>query len=126
MSTGALNLPALRTNSVESGRPFHSNSTTNPIIVVMKIKPIVRRGLLWMAFFSSISLASAQSSGEHKSAGKEVERQAEGDWADARWNQTDVGPFLASNFQTPGGSIAKGLSIRIGDKAQAAVCYDTG
>jgi hypothetical protein len=113
-------------NSVESGRPFHSNSTTNPIIVVMKIKPIAVKGLLWMAFLSCVSLASAQSAGEHKSAGKEVERQAEGDWADARWNQTDVGPFLASNLQTPGGSIAKGLSIRIGDKGQAAVCYDTG
>src|SRR5436190_743274 len=92
----------------------------------MTIKSIAAKGLLWMAFFSSVSLASAQSAGEHKSAGKEVERQAEGDWADARWNQTDVGSFLASNFQTPGGSIAKGLSVRIGDKGQAAVCYDTG
>jgi hypothetical protein len=29
------------------------------------------------------------------------ESQQESDWVDARWNQTDVGPFLASNLSLP-------------------------
>lgn len=75
---------------------------------------------------SLASPARAQNAGEHKAAGKSVAQQAEGDWADSRWNQTDVGPFLASVLQTPGGTIAKGLSIRVGENGEAAVCYDTG
>lgn len=66
--------------------------------------------------------------GQHGGAGKEVGSQAEKDWVDARWNQTDVGPFLASNLKTPSGSIAKALSVRVGDSSSATaatVCYDT-
>ena len=83
----------------------------------------------WVALMSQpIADADAATppTGEHANAGKEVGRQGEGDWADARWNQTDVGPFLASNFQTPGGAISKALSIRVGEHGEAAVCYDTG
>ncbi len=89
------------------------------------MKPRVAISIFLLAIFLSPSPTSAQSAGEHKAAGKEVEKQAEGDWADARWNQSDVGPFLASNFQTQGGTIAKGLSVRVGDNGEAAVCYDT-
>lgn len=66
--------------------------------------------------------------GQHAAAGKEVAAQAEKDWVDARWNQTEVGPFLASILKTPAGSIAKGLSVRVGDATgtnAATVCYDT-
>ena len=31
----------------------------------------------------------------------------------------DVGPFLASNLKTPSGSIAKALSVRVGDSSSA-------
>lgn len=48
----------------------------------------------------------------------------ESDSVDGRWNQTQLGPFLASVLPTPSGTIAKGLSIRLGDH-DAAVCYDT-
>ncbi len=89
------------------------------------MKPSVAISASLLALSLPACLVMAQSSGEHKSAGKEVGKQAEGDWADSRWNQTEIGPFLASNLQTPGGTIAKGLSIRVGDKGEAAVCYDT-
>ncbi|WP_437221665.1 ThuA domain-containing protein [Planctomicrobium sp. SH661] len=50
----------------------------------------------------------------------------EGDSVDSRWNQMQVGPFLASTLFLPGQPpVAKGLSIRIGDEQQAAVCFDT-
>ncbi len=48
----------------------------------------------------------------------------EQDSVDGRWNETDIGPFIASVLPTPGGTVAKGLSIRVGDKQQGAVCYD--
>ena len=70
----------------------------------------------------------ATPSGQHAAAGKEVAAQSEKDWSDARWNQTDVGPFLASILKTPHGTITKGLSVRVGDGVgtnAATVCYDT-
>ncbi len=41
---------------------------------------------------------------------------------DGRWNQTDVGPFLASVLPTPTGTIAKGLSIKVGN--DTTIAYD--
>src|SRR3954469_21640835 len=52
-------------------------------------------------------------------------KQAEPDWRDNRWNQMDVGPFIASSLKLANGTIAKGLSIRVGEKGEAAVCFDT-
>ena len=52
-------------------------------------------------------------------------KQTEKDWKDGRWNKTAIGSFLASTLPTPQGMIAKGLSIRVGDRGQAAVGYDT-
>lgn len=46
-------------------------------------------------------------------------------WKDSRWNQMDTGPFLASIVPAPNGTIAKGLSIHIGEHDDAAVVYDT-
>lgn len=53
------------------------------------------------------------------------ERQGEKDWVDGRWQQTDMGPWLASSLSTPGGIVARGLSIRLGDEGGAALCFDT-
>ncbi|HUG93593.1 MAG TPA: ThuA domain-containing protein [Planctomycetaceae bacterium] len=52
-------------------------------------------------------------------------RWTEDDSVDGRWNRTDVGPFLASIVPFDGGPVAKGLSIRVGEHGEAAVCYDT-
>ncbi len=50
----------------------------------------------------------------------------EADSIDNRWNQTEIGPFLASIVPLPGQApIAKGLSIKVGDRGQGTVCYDT-
>jgi hypothetical protein len=80
------------------------------------------------AFVAGQCAASGQSlqneAGRHTAAGKVVEQQQEKDWSDARWNQTDVGPFLASSLQTPGGMVTKALSIRVGNNGEASVCYD--
>ncbi|MFO1092003.1 MAG: ThuA domain-containing protein [Planctomycetaceae bacterium] len=44
---------------------------------------------------------------------------------DERWNQTQLGPALASIVEFASGSVAKGLSIRLGDNGDAAMTYDT-
>jgi sugar phosphate isomerase/epimerase/cytochrome c2 len=50
----------------------------------------------------------------------------ESDSVDNRWNQTEIGPFLASIVPLPGQKpVAKGLSIKVGDRGQGTVCYDT-
>ena len=68
----------------------------------------------------------------------------EADSVDNRWSQSQVGPFLASLVPLPkapttgrgdgsaGASpsrvdqvVAKGLTIKVGDRAQGTVCYDT-
>lgn len=52
--------------------------------------------------------------------------QVERDWVDGRWNQTDVGQFLASNLEVRGTRITKALSIKVGEHDEGAVCFDTG
>lgn len=76
--------------------------------------------------FSARGWAADSDAGRHSAAGKEVEQQGEKDWSDSRWNQTDVGPFLSSSLQTPGGMVVKALSVRVGSGGEASVCYDLG
>ena len=57
---------------------------------------------------------------------RDVGSQNEKDWIDNRWSRTEVGPFLASLVETPDGTVAKGLSIKVGDQDEGTVCFDTG
>ena len=54
-----------------------------------------------------------------------VEKQVEANWVDARWQQTDVGPFLSATVMTPGQPTYKAIAIKVGDTAEATVCFDT-
>ncbi|HUR47617.1 MAG TPA: DUF6797 domain-containing protein [Candidatus Saccharimonadales bacterium] len=56
---------------------------------------------------------------------RDLSEQAEGDWVDNRWNQTEIGQFLASNIAVGGARIPKALSIRLGESNEAAVVYET-
>ena len=57
----------------------------------------------------------------------------EADSVDNRWNQTEIGPFLASLVPMPEGRQARDASaesapmasIKVGDRGQGTVCYDT-
>ena len=53
------------------------------------------------------------------------DEQVETDWADSRWGQTDVGPYLANSIVIGGRTTNKGLAIKVGDHAEATVCFDT-
>ena len=58
-------------------------------------------------------------------AQRSVELQKESDWVDARWNATDLGNFHSSVVALPGGSVAKGLSIRLRGERELSAVYDT-
>jgi len=53
--------------------------------------------------------------------------ETENDSRDDRWKDSQIGRFLASALPLPysRGIVGKGLSIRLGDKQEATVCYDT-
>lgn len=68
---------------------------------------------------------TAPQAGQPPASGREPGTQQERDWVDNRWSRTDVGPFLASTLPLPGGSVAKGLSIKVGGQSQGTVAYDT-
>jgi len=70
------------------------------------------------------SSSTGRAAGEPLVAGREPGVQGEGDWVDNRWQQTDVGSFLAGALPFPGGTISKGMSIRVGDGALGGVGYD--
>ena len=79
-------------------------------------QPVLRDGLA----------ARPTPAGEPAISGREPASQGEKDWVDNRWQDTDVGPFLASNLRLPDGSvIAKALTIRVGEHGEGAVVYDT-
>ncbi len=69
--------------------------------------------------------AAGRVAGEPAISGRDPGSQAEQDWVDNRWQQTDVGSFLASVLPTPTGTIRKGLSIRVGGVGGGAMAYDT-
>ncbi|HZO83677.1 MAG TPA: DUF6797 domain-containing protein [Verrucomicrobiae bacterium] len=52
-------------------------------------------------------------------------KQAEPDWRDSRWNQTDVGPFMSSLLPLKNGTVLKSMSVRVGDAGEGTVCFDT-
>jgi len=51
--------------------------------------------------------------------------KGEKDWVDSRWNKMDVGPFVSSTLDTPAGTVKKSIAVRLGDKQEASVCFDT-
>ncbi|QDV50409.1 ThuA domain-containing protein [Gimesia fumaroli] len=44
---------------------------------------------------------------------------------DNRWQQTDIGKWLACTIPLPTGPVKKGLSIRVGEHEEGTICYDT-
>ena len=88
--------------------------------------------LHWKLFAAVLSLVcllnalgQAEKTSSATTAMKAVAEQVEGDWADGRWNQVDVGPFMSAAINTPQGRTLKGIAIKVGDTSQATVCFNT-
>lgn len=56
---------------------------------------------------------------------KEATTQTDPDWIDARWSKTEIGQFLHACIDTPGKRTPKALAIKVGDREQGAICFDT-
>lgn len=93
--------------------------------MTLTIAPSLRAVLSAAASLIAAGQLLAQPAGQPTASGREPGTQVEKDWVDNRWSRTEVGPFLASNLETPGANIAKGLSIKVGANAEASVAYDT-
>ncbi len=48
----------------------------------------------------------------------------EKDWADARWNQADVGPFITSALKVGDQTLLRAISIKVGDRGEGGVVFD--
>ncbi|MBI4658036.1 MAG: hypothetical protein HY735_04155 [Verrucomicrobia bacterium] len=95
----------------------------------------VFQGILALAFFSvaagqvPLAAGSADAPSEPvppRGTDGDPSLQVERDWIDGRWNRTDVGQFLASNLEFSGNRVPKGLTIKVGEMNEGAVCFDTG
>ena len=82
----------------------------------MNLLPGCTSGLCSIALTFALVSSAAQ---------RPVESQQESDWVDARWNATDIGNFHSSVVALPGGAVAKGLSIHIGNERKLSVVFDT-
>jgi hypothetical protein len=58
-------------------------------------------------------------------APKEVPKQGEGDWVDARYAKVKFGPFVSGHIATPKGGTHKGIAIRVGEKGEGTMVFDT-
>lgn len=52
-------------------------------------------------------------------------RWTENDSRDDRFGQMDTGPFFSGSITGPGGTVFKGVVVRVGSDRSASVCYDT-
>lgn len=52
-------------------------------------------------------------------------RWTEADSRDDRVAKVESGPFFSGSITGPGGPVYKGIVVRLGDKREASICYDT-
>ncbi len=51
--------------------------------------------------------------------------QTDANWIDDRWQKMEIGQFLCAAIETPRQKTFKGIAIKVGEKAEGAVCFDT-
>ncbi len=82
-----------------------------------------------LLFLPATVLAQQENEQENDSAWsrapREIPFQNDSQWEDNRWQEANVGPFVTASIETPGGPTLKGIAIRVGDRQQVAVCFDT-
>lgn len=50
--------------------------------------------------------------------------QQEKDWADDRWNQTELGSLMCGIFRGAGVTVPKGVCVRLGENGELAACFN--
>ncbi len=85
----------------------------------------LRKELAGLERLAPLAEPPPATAGEPAISGREPGTQKEQDWVDARWQAADVGDWLASNLPLPGGTVARSLTVRVGDDRSGSVAYDT-
>ena len=75
---------------------------------------------LTITFIILLAVASIVSA-----APKEVAKQKEADWRDGRYANIKFGPFVSGHIATPKGGTHKGVAIRVGEKSENTMVFDT-
>ena len=76
----------------------------------------MKRLLIFAAFILVSSLVAAP---------KDIPQQKEADWVDARYAKVKLGLFVSGHISTPKGSVHKGIAIRVGEKGEGTMVFDT-
>ena len=128
--------PLAWTGSYGKGRVFqtllgHSEKTYE----AFEAREMLRRATAWAAGQEVRALDPAKDGAAPPASSKKDHygtdalgfRWQEGDSRDDRWKDMELGRFQASALPLPlgRGAVVRGLSIRVGDNQEAAVCYDT-
>jgi len=58
-------------------------------------------------------------------APKDIPKQIEKDWVDARYAKVKFGPFVSGHIATPKGATHKGIAIRVGEQGEGTMVFDT-
>ncbi len=101
------------------GRKCRTGRTGNSVLLLI---------LLFSPLPASVvaqSPANGEPDKEYAKTMKEIVFQNDSQWEDSRWQQSDVGPFLAGSISSGRDKTLKGIAIVVGDKGEAAVCFDT-
>ena len=51
--------------------------------------------------------------------------QTDADWVDDRWNKSEIGRFLCSAIDLPGEKTVKAIAVKLGERGDATICFDT-
>ena len=76
----------------------------------------MKKSLILAALISAATLAAAP---------KDIPQQKEADWVDERYAKVKFGPFVSGHIATPKGSTHKGIAIRVGEKGEGTMVFDT-
>ncbi|MDE2679982.1 MAG: hypothetical protein OSB29_01290 [Verrucomicrobiota bacterium] len=76
----------------------------------------MKKSLILTALISAATLVAAP---------KDIPQQKEADWVDARYAKVKFGPFVSGHIATPKGSTHKGIAIRVGEKGEGTMVFDT-
>src|SRR5213082_2247190 len=52
-------------------------------------------------------------------------KQTDENWIDDRWQKTEIGPFLSTALELSKRTVVKAVAIKVGDRNEAAVAFDT-
>ncbi len=52
-------------------------------------------------------------------------RQTPENWVDDRWQKADIGRFLSTAIELPSEKVVKSITIKVGEKEEASICFDT-